>query len=53
MSLERAFGERVSRCEGCGRRILSPVIIEGHPFCNSICFSRWKWKKERSPPDER
>lgn len=47
MSLERKLGERLSRCENCGRISLSPVIIEGHVFCSNFCYSEWLWKKKK------
>lgn len=47
MSLERAHSEQVGRCEICKRRLLSPVIIDGHHFCSVLCFERWKWRRER------
>jgi len=46
MSLERVHSEQVSRCENCGRRSLSSVIIEGHHFCSNLCYTEWKWKQE-------
>jgi len=47
MSLEGTYSKRIRRCENCGRRTLSPVVIEGFPFCNTLCYTEWKWKKER------
>ena len=47
MSLERMHSERLSRCKNCKRRSLNPLIIEGHSFCNTVCYSEWLWKRER------
>ena len=41
MVLEVTLSERISRCENCGRIILSPVIIEGHSFCSNLCYDEW------------
>jgi len=47
MSLERMHSERLSRCKNCKRRSLSPLIVEGHSFCNAVCYSEWMWRRER------
>jgi len=26
---------------------MSPIVIEGHPFCNNLCHTEWKWHKSR------
>ncbi len=47
MSLERTLSEQICRCENCGRRSLSSMIIEGRSFRNFVCYSEWLWKRER------
>ena len=39
--------EEIIQCENCGKEILRPVVIKGLPFYNTLCYSTWKWKKER------
>lgn len=36
----------MTKCINCGARCLSVIVIEGMPFCNSICYTEWKWKQE-------
>jgi len=36
----------MTKCINCGVRCLSIIIVEGYPFCNSICYTEWKWKQE-------
>ena len=47
MSLERVHSEQLSLCENCGSQSLSSMVINGHVFCSSLCFTEWKWKRER------
>lgn len=46
MSLEKILCEELNHCRNCGARCLSIIIIEGKPFCNSICYTEWKRKQE-------
>lgn len=47
MSLESIHSEKLSRCENCGKRSLSPVVITGRSFCSNLCYTEWLWKRER------
>ena len=52
MSLKMKIRDRISRCENCGRRSLSPVIIEGHAFCCLLCHGEWRRERGEATPEE-
>lgn len=47
MSLERKLCEELNHCSNCGMKHLSHLILNGHSFCNNVCYSEWVWKRER------
>lgn len=44
---ESAREAKLSKCANCGRMIPTPIVIEGKPFCNSICLTQFRWKHAR------